>query len=165
MAGVQRTFTLYRIGEDLGWLAPNVLRAGTGPWVAGLAHAKNDLPRDESDILSSFLIALAIQVGDRGAQDLFEKCFDQIHDRILQSYLSWRANDILLPHLPNVGWRRNWDTGLRLRLGITHAYIRNRLDPTSFASLTRDKRGRELLVEAAKEIEGGGPYAASMASI
>jgi hypothetical protein len=165
MAGIQRTSVLYRIGEDLGWLAPDVLRAGTGPWVAGLAHAKNDLPRDESDILGSFLIALAIQVGDRGAQDLFEKCFDQIHNRILQSYLPWRANDILLPRLPNVGWRRNWDTGLRLRLGIADAYIQNRLDPTSFASLTRDKRGRELLVEAAKELDGGGPYAGSIASL
>jgi hypothetical protein len=165
MSGVRRTSTLYRIGEDFGWLAPEVLRAGTGPWVAGLADAKNDLSRDESDTLSSFLIALAIQVGDRGAQDLFEKCFDQIHNRILQSYLPWRASDILLPRLPNVGWRRNWDTGLRLRLGIAHAYIQNRLDPTSFASLTRDKRGRELLVEAAQELDGGGPYVGSIASL
>jgi hypothetical protein len=165
MAGVQRTSTLYQIGEGLGWLAPAVLRAGTAPWIAGLVDAKNDLPQDESDVLNSFLIALAIQVGDRGAEDIFEECFDQIHDRILRSYLSWKANDILLPRLPNLGWRRNWDTGLRLRLAIAQAYIKNRLDPASFASLTQDNRVRRQLAEAAQELEGGGRYVGSIINL
>jgi hypothetical protein len=163
MAGVKHTSTLYRLGEELGWLAPDVLRAGTAPWVAGLADSKNDLPRDESDVLNCFLIALAIEVGDHGAQTLFEKCFDQIHNRILQSYLSWRANDILLPRLPHLNSRRNWDTGLRLRLGVTNAYIQNGLDPKSFASLSRDKKVRKLIEETAGELEGGEPYAGSIA--
>jgi hypothetical protein len=159
MAGVKHASTLYRLGEELNWLAPPVLRAGTAPWVAGLADAKNDLPRDESDVLNCFLLALAIEVGDLGAQTLFEKCFDQIHSRILQSYLSWRANDILLPHLPQLSWRRNWDTGLRLRLCVTKTYIKNHLDPKSFSALLRDEKGRELLKETANELEGGEPYA------
>jgi hypothetical protein len=162
MAGVKHTSTLYRLGEELGWLSPDVLRAGTAPWVAGLADCKNDLPRDESDVLNCFLLALAIEVGDRGTQTLFEKCFDQIHNRILQSYLPWKANDILLPCLPQLNWRRNWDTGLRLRLCITNMYIQNRLDPKSFAVLLRDEKGRELLKETAKELEGGEPYARSI---
>jgi GTPase-associated protein 1, N-terminal domain type 1 len=162
MAGVKHTSTLYRLGEELGWLSPDVLRAGTAPWVAGLTDCENDLPRDESDVLNCFLLALAIEVGDRGAQTLFEKCFDQIHNRILQSYLSWKANDILLPCLPQLNGRRNWDTGLRLRLCITNTYIQNRLDPKSFAILLRDEKGRELLKETAKELEGGEPYARSI---
>jgi hypothetical protein len=161
-SGVRRTSTLYRIGEDLGWLAPDVLRASTAPWVAALIGARNDLSREEGDILGSFLIALAILSGDRGSQDIFEKCFDEIHKRILQSYLPWRASDILLPRLPSLSWRRNWDTGLRLRLGVANAYIRNQLDTDSFASLTRDKRAREMLADAAKELDGGERYAASI---
>jgi hypothetical protein len=162
MAGVKHTSTLYRLGEELGWLSPAVLRAGTAPWVCGLADSKNDLPRDESDVLNCFLLALAIKVGDQGAQTLFEKCLEQIHNRILQSYLSWRANDILLPLLPELGWRRNWDTGLRLRLCVTNTYIQRHLDPKSFAVLLHDEKGRDLLKQTAKELDGGEPYARSI---
>ncbi|MCK1384441.1 hypothetical protein IVB31_09215 [Bradyrhizobium sp. 21] len=164
MEGIERTSTLYRLGEYLGWLSPAVLQAGTKPWAAGLTNTTNDLQRDDSDTLGSFLIALAIQAGDRGAQEIFEKYFDQIHHRILQSYLPWRANDMLLPRLPNIGWRRNWDTGLRLRIAIANIYIRNRLDPASFASLTNDEKSRQLLVETARELDGGAPYAGSIAN-
>jgi hypothetical protein len=161
MAGAKHTSTLYRLGEELGWLSSDVLRAGTAPWVAGLADSENDLPRDESDVLNCFLLALAIETGDHGAQTLFEKCFEQIHNRILQSYLSWRANDILMPRLPQLD-RRNWDTGLRLRLCVANTYIKNRLDPKSFGVLLHDKKGRELLKETAKELEGGELYARSI---
>ncbi|TWA92613.1 hypothetical protein FBZ96_11083 [Bradyrhizobium stylosanthis] len=162
MEGIERTSTLYLLGDDLGWLSPAVVQAGTEPWVAALTNAKNDLSRDDGDILGSFLISLAIQPGGRGVQQIFEKYFDRIHDRILQSYLPWKANDLLLPRLPNVGWRRNWDTGFRLRLATAYAYIQNQLDPLSFASLTSDGKTRHLLAEAARELDGGWRYANSI---
>jgi hypothetical protein len=164
MARVQHTSTLYSLGDNFGWMAPEVLRAGTEPWAAGIAGAQNDLVRDDSDILGAFLIALAIQVGDHASQKLLERWFGQVHSRILDSYLPWRANTLLLPYLPDLGWRRNWDTGLRLRLIICQTYIQNRLDRTSFATLVQDRKGRELLASAAKEVDGGGPYAAAILS-
>ncbi|WP_315753458.1 MULTISPECIES: hypothetical protein [unclassified Bradyrhizobium] len=165
MASVKHSSTLYSLGEALGWLSADVLRAGTDPWLAGLGGATNDLSPDENDVLGSFLIALAMEVGGPGAQILFERFFMPIHDRIMRSYLPPKANDILVERLPNLGWRRNWDTGLRLRVGITYAYIRHHLDVRSFASLSHDKRVRELLAAVAQDLEGGGPYATSISTV
>jgi hypothetical protein len=162
MAAVERTSTLYRLAEELRWITSDVVTAGCGPWLSGLAGAVEDLSSDENDILHSFFIALAIEAGGSGAQDLLERYFSPIHERILKWYLPWKANEILVERLPNLGWGKNWDTGLRLRLGVTQAYVRHGLDPGSFATLSRDKRVQESLKAAAKEVSGGRLYASAI---
>lgn len=156
---VTRTSTIYKIAETLGWVTPVVLGAGIGPWLSALSRSEPNLAKDDGDVLQCFLLAVAFECGGNGAQGIFEQFFPPIHERVLQSYLPWTASEILIPHLPAVGWFRSWDIGLRLRLGVTKAYVENSLDPRSFASLSDDPRVRDLLKAAAKETAGGKRYA------
>ena len=49
MAKLRHTSTLYRLGDNLSWMAPKVIRAGTEPWAAGIAGAHDDLVPSHSD--------------------------------------------------------------------------------------------------------------------
>ncbi len=62
------------------------------------------------------------------------------------------------PHLPEIGWTKNWDMGLRLRLAVAYTYITNLYDPGSFGRLDLDWRTRALLGDAADRFKGGGKY-------
>lgn len=65
---------------------------------------------------------------------------------------------MLLPQLPDVGWLRGWDLGYRFRLAIAEAYVRNRWSVDSYVGLASDSKGRELLADAASDVEGGREY-------
>jgi hypothetical protein len=155
----RRTSTLHLLASELGWISRDVIQAASDPWLAGLANAKNDLANDDYCVLQAFFVALAIETGGIGAQRLFESFFAPIHNRLLRSYLPWKADNIPIDHLPSAGWRNSWDIGLRLRLGVAPAYVRHRLDPQSFASLSNDRRVREMLRDAAEQVDGGSSYA------
>ncbi|WP_181963249.1 hypothetical protein, partial [Klebsiella pneumoniae] len=51
-----------------------------------------------------------------------------------------------------------WDLGYRFRLAIAQAYIYNKWSVNSFVSLASDRKGRELLADAASDIDGGREY-------
>lgn len=159
MRGVTRATILYDLAEALGWLNHDVLLAGSAPWNAATAGSLNDMSGDRSDTLSSFLVAMALASGGHGGKELLETHFERVHSQILKSQLPWRARDILSPFLPNVGWLRGWDFGLRLRLAVANCYVQNSYDPQSYAMLAARSDERILLAEAAKEVPGGKPYA------
>jgi hypothetical protein len=102
---------------------------------------------------------LALLASGEGGRRVFEKFFEAVHDQILRSRLPWRAKDILSPLLPELGWGRNWDLGLRLRLAVSAAYVMNDWPAASFASLASNKKTRFLLADAARDIAGGKPLA------
>jgi hypothetical protein len=161
MRHVKRTSTLYRLAEALGWVKPDVLQAGPDPWISGLGDVETDISGDEWLMLLAFLIVIALGSEKDGSRHLLEMFFGVVHDRIMKSYLPWRARDMLTPFLPNLGWS-NWDLARRLRLATAECYVRNQFDPTSYGSLSDTKKGRRLLKEAAKETTGGRPYAAAL---
>jgi hypothetical protein len=146
----------------LDWLSPEVLKAGLNVWAAGFRLAKDDLTKDDYPTLAAFLVGLAIATGGDDAEFIFQKLFSFIHDRLMGSYLPWKASDILESCLPDLGWRRNWDLGLRFRLAVAQAYVRFQLDPQSFAALSDDPIVNDLLRDVASDLEGGQPYTHSL---
>jgi hypothetical protein len=159
MGGIQRTSLLYEIAEALGWLTPDVVSAGSDPWMAALAYIESDLPDDRRDILHAFLVALGIATGGYGGRQLLERFFDSVHGQELKARLPWRARDILLPVLAEVSWGRGWDYALRLRLAVAAAYVQNGYPPESYAALSKRRKVRAMLSDAAVDVPGGEPYA------
>lgn len=159
MGKIGRTSLLYEIADALGWLTPEVVSAGSDPWVAALVNVKSDLPDDRRDILRAFLVALGIATGGEGGRQVLEKFFDTVHEQELKSGLPWRARDILLPVLADVSWGKGWDYGLRLRLAVAAAYVRNGYPPESYAALSRGRKARAMMADAANDVPGGRPYA------
>ncbi len=86
---------------------------------------------------------------------MLEDFFDLVHAQIMKASLPWKAHDILRPILPDVGWAREWDLGLRLRLAVARRYVASGYDPESYAALSQSRRTRELLAEAADRVDGG----------
>lgn len=158
-AAINRTSTLYRLADVLGWMSSEVRRAGFRPWWVALDKAANDLRQDQFDELAALVLALALPSADRSSQAPFERLFGTVHASIVAATLPWRAQQFLLPLLPDVGWFRGWDTGLRLRLAIASAYVFNDLPPQSYASLSNDPYTLRLLEDAADEVQGGKRYA------
>jgi len=152
---IMKTSLLFDLSERLGWLSESVISAGTQPWTTALAKAKNDLPADKYETLEAFLIGLALACGGDGGRQLLEQFFAEVHDLILKARLPWRAIKILSPNLPDVGWVRSWDMGLRLRLAVASTYVQNDYPPESYAALSKSDNVRSMLAEVASEIIGG----------
>ena len=155
MGRITRTSLLYELAEALGWLGPEVVAAGTEPWLAALVDIKSDLDDERRDILQSFLVALALATGGGGGRRVLERFFTAVHNQILKSRLPWQAKDILSPLLPEVLW--GWDFGLRLRLAVSFAYVFYGYPPASFAILARGKKARAMMADAARAVQGGKP--------
>jgi hypothetical protein len=160
---IGRASLLYEIADALGWLTPKVVSMGTEPWIAALDNVESDLSDDRRDILYVFLVALAISAGGEGGRRILERLFDTVHEREMKSKLPWRARDILLPVLAEVHWTRSWDYGLRLRIAVAAAYVRNSYSPESYAALSNRRKLRAMLSDAAADIPGGEIYAKAVA--
>ncbi|ELC7279716.1 hypothetical protein RJO76_000745 [Aeromonas veronii] len=149
---------LYDIADTLGWLTPEVIMAGVKPWNVALMKASSDLRNDKLDTLRCFFIALAFTSGGYDGLQVVELLYDKIHRKIINSEISLKARDLLLSHLPDVGWELNWDIGLRFRLAVATAYIHYQWPVHSYATLANDRTGRTMLANAASKIPYGQPY-------
>jgi hypothetical protein len=163
MSGITRISLLYDFAEALGWLTPEVLAAGTEPWIAASVDFLSDLSNDRRDTLYAFLLALALSSGGDGGRRVLEKHFDVVHNQALKSRLPWHARDILSPVLPDLGWGKGWDFGLRLRLAVASAYVRNGYPPESYAGLVETRKARAMLADAARDVPGGSLFARAAA--
>lgn len=153
---ISRTSLLYELADALGWLTPVVTAIGVSPWNAALIHASSDLPDSQIDTLNCFLVVLALISGGDSGLSIIERFYDDLHRRILKSSISLKAQEILLPWLPDVGW--NWDLGLRFRVLVATTYINYEWSPQSYAKLTHDKKSRDMLADAALKVSGGYSY-------
>lgn len=158
MGEVTRASLLYEFAEALGWLSPVVITAGVNPWNTALKNISNDLRETQIEFLNCFLVILAFESGDGGGLNIIESFYNDLHSKIIKSELSRKSQDLLSPHLPELGWLRSWDLGLRFRLAVAKAYIRYEWPPQSYAALAHDKKGRALLADAASDMSGGYVY-------
>ena len=158
MSMVSSSSLLYEIANALGWLSKEVIAAGISPWRAALMGASRDLRKDNANTFKCFLVALTFTSGGDDGLYVIEEFYDDLHKEILKSELSLRAREILLPLLPDVGWIKNWDLGLRFRLAVAQAYIHYEWPPHSYASLAKDKYGRLMLDNTLAYIPGGYAY-------
>lgn len=154
MRHIETTSFLYEIADRIGWLNAAVFRAGAGPWTSALANARHNLSGDKREILEAFLLSVALRCGGDDGRSILERYFDNVHNTVLEGRLPWRALNILSPCLPNVGWIRGWDFGLRLRLAVAACYVRFCYPPDSYASLSERSTVRHMLADAATEIGG-----------
>ncbi len=145
----------FEIASRLGWLSNSVMQSGVDPWCAVLNGINEDLADEKMDILRTFLIGLAIICGGEGGRRLIEQNFAKVHDLIIRSKLSWLSVSILTPCLPDIGWVRAWDYGLRLRVAVAELYVRCNYPVQSYVNLVSDKRTRILLSAAADSVVGG----------
>jgi len=143
----------------LGWLSPEVLKAGCAPWVGAIAKLNPNLPSKKEESIAAFLTALALHTGHGSGLSVIERFFDTLHSKIIDTDLSQKTADFLLPHLASVGFFKGWDLGLRLRLSIVNAYVRYNWPRNSFLNLSHKKKTRIMLAEAASETAEGDYYA------
>ncbi|MBJ2259679.1 hypothetical protein [Pseudomonas psychrophila] len=154
LGSVSLQSTLYEYLQQMRLSSPAVLSAGSDPWMAAMSHAVDDLWGEKKDILNCSILVLALAsdtVGWKGVERLFQV----VHSKILADMLHGEARDILDEWLPKLNWFSNWDLGLRLRLMVVDAYIRNRWPIESFNALTQDRSTRLMLSEAASDVPGG----------
>ncbi|NPE55986.1 hypothetical protein HLB25_15760 [Dickeya dadantii] len=155
---ISRSSMLLKFADALGWISPSVIDAGVAPWYSALVNSKNDLHEDEMDVIGCFLVVLSCKTGGENGLRVVELFYDYIHKKILLSRLTNKANDILSPYLPDLGWSWNWDEGHRFRMLIIRAFIDNKWSPYSFSTLAKDKKERSLLVDTVSETPGGESY-------
>lgn len=158
LGGVTHTHLLLELAEQSGWLTPEVFNSGITPWFKGLVHAENDIKGEDMETLGCFLLILACHSGGREGLRCVELFFNVIHRRLIHSSLSERAAKILYPHLPNIGWFRNWDMAQRLRSIIAEAFMKHRWEPGRYLALARGNKGRILLARTIGEMPGGNAY-------
>ena len=143
----------------LGWLSPEVLKAGCAPWVSAIATLNKNLPSKKEESIAAFFTVLALHTGHSSGLSFIERFFDTLHSRIIDSDLSQKTVDFLLPHLASVGFFKGWDLGLKFRLSIVDAYVRYNWPRNSFLNLSHRKKTRIMLAEAASETAEGDYYA------
>lgn len=156
---ISRASLLYKIADSIGWITPEVISVGPGPWISALKNASFDLWDDQADTFNCFILALAINTGGDDGREAIEKFFDAVHRKILRSKLYWRGEELLIPLLPNLGFMSNWDLGLRLRTAVASVYVDYDWPTDSYALLAPDKKSRLMLAETAIDLPGGYPYA------
>jgi hypothetical protein len=143
----------------LGWLSPEVLKAGCDPWANAIAELNPNLLSKKEEHLAAFFTALALHTGKQSGLSVVERFFDTLHSKIMNSDLNQKTVDFLLPHLASVGFFKGWDLGLRLRLSIVGAYVKYNWPRNSFLNLSHKKKTRIMLAEAATETDEGHYYA------
>ncbi len=147
---VHSTNALARLAALLGHDSSEVLRNGSSSWVLALNSARDDVHGRDRQIFLAFLLAVALDAPRVGCESLFERAFESVYIDLLHSRLSYEATSILSRHLPSLPWWQQWDSCLRLRLGVVQAYIASGLDRRSFLRLTKDSKLIVKLIELAK---------------
>lgn len=156
---ISKAKLLCACAESFVGLTPVVVAAGAGPWAAALKRIPSNLPYEVEEKLYSFLVTLALRTGGEGGLTIIEKCFEPLHSKILRAALDRRVVEALSLVLPDAGWLRSWDLGLRFRLAVAAAYVRYHWPSSSFANLANNSKVRSMLSDAAADTDGGEPYA------
>ena len=136
------------------WLGESeiVIARGPKPWSSALRHTVVDDLRDYSTF-QSFLFSRALDGGSEGAERLLILVFDLLHSEMASSRLS-ESIFAFWTRLPFLG-SYNWDNCQRLRQATVNAFIKQKLDPESFFSLSNDGYTFGRLINTVLLTEGG----------
>lgn len=157
------TSALASFASMLGYVQPSTLQVGPMPWANGLKNARDDLGGSDRQKFLVFLLELALHKPATGCEPLFEIAFDPIHADLRYSKLDWEQTSQLLQYLPNLGWLKNWDNCLRLRVGVVEAYVTCSLNPKSFKRLTANVDLYKDLIELADDSKDGHKFLKKLA--
>ena len=122
-------------------------------WVIAVTGARDDLQGDARLSYLAFLLALALERPQRGCEPLFEKSFEEVHIAVWHSRLPYHSFNEIARRLPDLPFWQQWDSCLRLRLAVIHAYGSGDLDSASFSRLARDPALNNQLYELSKSVK------------
>jgi hypothetical protein len=135
---LRTTSALAKMAELLGYDRAVVLRAGTAPWARALETSDDDVSGDNRFVFLAFLVSLVLYRPGPGTDTILRRAFEPIHSALSRSSLPARALDIISQYLPDVWWWQQWDTCLRLRVGIVDAVHRAGFDKSVLRNITAD---------------------------
>jgi hypothetical protein len=147
------TSALYSFGSMLGFVNSKTIAVGSVVWVPSLRKATKDSTEAQTQVLSAFLMALALARPQQGSEFIFEYSFDLLHRAMRDSALDYQASVILEGQLPEVSWWRRWDSCQRLRLAVVRAFVHGEMNPESFLQLTRDTSVMSQMFEQLESME------------
>jgi len=147
------TSALYSFGSMLGFVNSKTIAVGSVVWVPSLRKATKDSTEAQTQVLSAFLMALALARPQQGSEFIFEFSFDLLHRAMRDSALDYQASIILEGQLPEVSWWRRWDSCQRLRLAVVRAFVHGEMNPESFLRLTHDTSVMSQMFEQLESME------------
>ncbi|MEO8057801.1 MAG: hypothetical protein ABI671_05710 [Burkholderiales bacterium] len=127
---------------------------GEDPWVIARSAARGEIDRESSLYLASYMFARALGTVSRSCAELVEVSFDEIYAATATDSIPSAAWDMLDVRLPQPGPWAKWDRCMQLRQGIAELYVRQRLNPSSFATLGNDHVFKLLVRAVARERNG-----------
>jgi len=127
------------MAESLGYDRKAVFDVGPAPWITALQSADDTLGGERRQVFLAFLMALALSNPSPGSELIFERAFEPLHSALATSRLSDQAYALLIRSLPSVSWWQQWDSCLRLCVGVVRSYQSQHLDENSFKRLTSDR--------------------------
>ncbi len=133
----------------------DILQFNPSPWAEAVRDADDDLEGNDRDRFFSFLLRLALAKPVSGCESFFECAFEPVHSALWASSLSYSDRSLFDNFLIDLGWWRNWDTCLRLRLSVVNSYVNAGLNRESFDRLAKDRQLAKTLVELAEETKKG----------
>ncbi len=137
---------------------PTALQRSSSEWAEKLARCLPDLEGASRQRLLAFMLAIALARPKPGCETIFETCFEAVHEDIAVSRLPYDAFNALAEYLPQLYYRDQWDTCLRLRLAVVSTYVREGLSLKSFGKLSRDPTIQGWLIDLAKNTSSGRQY-------
>jgi hypothetical protein len=154
--GILESFTttaeLAAYAEMLSYLTAEVKINGPVEWAKSLSRVIDDVAGLPRNTFQAFLVALALSAPQPGAEKLLQFGFEPLHQLLWDSSLNHQASVILEAALPQPRWFwQNWDVCLRLRRGVTRAFVDGHLPIRKFLSLTENPSLLGMLLEALEE--------------
>jgi hypothetical protein len=129
---------------------------GQDPWWTVVERIGINLPENDRQYLSAYLLARALGHRSRNQAELIQASFDNIYFPLAHDRLSQQAWRIIDPRLPRSWpWLFDWDSCRRLLDSMADAFVHRELSPIRFAQITKDNYVFKQLASTAAATYGG----------
>lgn len=126
-------------------------------WATAMINSEGDTLNTPIE-LSVFLLARALSGVSPEPGSLIHFSFDRVNRALNTAAISSDSWSILEKELPPVEWWKEWNKGHRLRSGIIDMFVKQRIGPEYFFSITQDNFVFSELVELASHSSKGRRY-------
>lgn len=116
-------------------------------WTTRLNEITDDLHGYTGTEFRVFLIIQALSQPSGTAPIIFQDAFDHVHDALARDRLNFRTEMQLSDHLPHIGWFKNWDKCLRLKIATVACYKHLGLSKKELRKMTSNSHVEYELLE------------------
>ncbi len=112
---------------------------GEDPWWTAARKIGINIPEDDGQYVSAYLLARALGYVSRNQAELIQVSFDNVYSPLAHSRLSQQAWSVIDARLPRSwAWFFDWDSCQRLLDAVAVAFIDRELSPITFTQVTKD---------------------------